>query len=520
MADSFIGCHVALSLLSGVRLDGCVAHIDPLTQQMTLREVTIYFPGQQQPHQTPIYGVVGKDIADLEILANPPAINIPSNKTQTTASPPARQPPPPTTSQSSTTFVEHTQNGHVSPILDQLLLDSPRASRSPVAPRSRAKPKPSKSTSAATDRRRNRQRQPEANDWAGEDVKEYLQEEFDFQANLDMFDKAKVFAEIRESDQTDADTLLVSINRLPKKINLLPSENVLERRISQPNESMGDESDNASNSPCPHPVPTRPVSAKKITIATAEDKCVCPIVSPLQMAHAEHECVAVMGIDEDLFIENGGRGLCQLALKVSSHRQADGPLHFVILANNGKNGAYGLCAARHLRNHGHRVSVCLASGDVKMADVTQRQWHIAQAMGSHLHHGIQGLQQIGQGDMIIDAMLGAETKLTDLQDERSTYLSICDMMQWVNDQAAPVLSVDFPSGVDAGTGHPQHPMHYIQPTWTACLAAPKTGCISSRVTGELYMIDLGYPRQCWKRAGLKKATFPWGTQFVVGLTYL
>lgn len=33
--------------------------------------------------------------------------------------------------------------------------------------------------------------------WAGEDVDIFREEEFDFQKNLDMFDKAKVFAEIR-----------------------------------------------------------------------------------------------------------------------------------------------------------------------------------------------------------------------------------------------------------------------------------------------------------------------------------
>lgn len=33
--------------------------------------------------------------------------------------------------------------------------------------------------------------------WAGEDVNDFKEEEFDFQANLNMFDKEKVFAEIR-----------------------------------------------------------------------------------------------------------------------------------------------------------------------------------------------------------------------------------------------------------------------------------------------------------------------------------
>jgi hypothetical protein len=35
------------------------------------------------------------------------------------------------------------------------------------------------------------------NGWAGEDVNIFIKEEFDFQKNLNMFDKAKIFAEIR-----------------------------------------------------------------------------------------------------------------------------------------------------------------------------------------------------------------------------------------------------------------------------------------------------------------------------------
>lgn len=41
------------------------------------------------------------------------------------------------------------------------------------------------------------QRQTTDNGWANEDVNQFREEEFDFQANLDMFDKAKVFAEIQ-----------------------------------------------------------------------------------------------------------------------------------------------------------------------------------------------------------------------------------------------------------------------------------------------------------------------------------
>lgn len=84
MAEAFIGFHVSLTLHSGINLTGTVAHIEPSTQQMTLKDgktailmtiltlsiVALFFPGQS-PHHTPIYGVVGSDIADLQILPTP-----------------------------------------------------------------------------------------------------------------------------------------------------------------------------------------------------------------------------------------------------------------------------------------------------------------------------------------------------------------------------------------------------------------------------------------------------------------
>ncbi|KAJ3162212.1 enhancer of mRNA decapping [Irineochytrium annulatum] len=57
------------------------------------------------------------------------------------------------------------------------------------------------------------------NEWADGDVHDLLENDFDFEASLQLFDKSQVFAEIRESDATDPETLLVSHNRLPRHGN-------------------------------------------------------------------------------------------------------------------------------------------------------------------------------------------------------------------------------------------------------------------------------------------------------------
>jgi len=69
--------------------------------------------------------------------------------------------------------------------------------------------------------------------WATEDVTDFKEMEFDFQGNLDRFDKKTVFSQIKAEDTTADEARLVSFNRLPKwdkapeRKNYRNNENVL-----------------------------------------------------------------------------------------------------------------------------------------------------------------------------------------------------------------------------------------------------------------------------------------------------
>ncbi|MDJ0635857.1 MAG: NAD(P)H-hydrate epimerase [Xenococcaceae cyanobacterium MO_188.B29] len=52
--------------------------------------------------------------------------------------------------------------------------------------------------------------------------------------------------------------------------------------------------------------------------------------------------------------------------------------NIVVLAGSGGNGGDGICAARHLANHGAKVKLCLSSSD-RLKEVPQWQRHIFQA---------------------------------------------------------------------------------------------------------------------------------------------
>ncbi len=73
----------------------------------------------------------------------------------------------------------------------------------------------------------------------------------------------------------------------------------------------------------------------------------------------------------------------------------------------------------------------------------------------------------------------------------------------MNAHAAPVLSLDLPSGLEATSGTVFDPC--VRADATLALALPKTGLWAPgarRVSGELYLADIGVPQEVYARLGL------------------
>ncbi|CDS07328.1 hypothetical protein LRAMOSA01277 [Lichtheimia ramosa] len=493
MAEAFLGLVISLQLHSGLELTGTVAHIEPTTQQMTLKEAQLLFPGQP-PHFTSVYGVSGKDIADLQVVSKPTA---------------DQQVQPTKTSNSTSKKQQASSINH-----ERVSNDNNQRTRQ----KKNNTPKRSASARKARQQQQQNGKNVSSNGWADEDVDGFKEKEFDFQANLSMFDKEKVFAEIRELDETAPETLLVTLNRLPRKpdaarTKLLPTENVLDNE----RESIGEESDTESSTTDERKHVNGNHYGKHQTpsIRTLDTHISCIPVSPLQMAHAEHECIKT-GPSEVQLIENGGRGVCALTLQLiggSRRIQSDDIPVIIMLTGNNKIGAYGLAAARHLINHGCHVVVCASEQRQGLGDAIAQQEAMFEHVGGKIVYDIQELSQ-WSADLIVDAMVGSQHNVLENDDDQQEYESLCKMIQWTSQQSSPVLSIDFPSALGDDREY------CIHPQWTVCLGAPKTGCLSSQVTGELYITDIGIPKTCWKRAGVKGWSAPWGADFVVALEYV
>ncbi len=73
-------------------------------------------------------------------------------------------------------------------------------------------------------------------------------------------------------------------------------------------------------------------------------------------------------------------------------------------------------------------------------------------------------------------------------------LTAADLISWANEQAAPILALDAPSGVDTTTGTVFEPA--VRATATMTLALPKEGLRAPDVEqhiGALYLADIGVP---------------------------
>ncbi|KAF9951966.1 enhancer of mRNA decapping [Mortierella alpina] len=435
--------------------------------------------------------------------------------------------------------------------------------------------------SASVGKRSSRKYKEPVHEWAQGDTEDFKDEDFDFQHNLGLFDKAGVFAKIREADDTAPESLLVNLNRNPNRSRaieespmlrkLLPTEMVLdpapkrpsaysktansgtgalESGLSEEDEADESEDDDSWNSSSVEeeasiapvaPMKARAGASKGASAATATGFKVdgdggssagcgasskrravkiqtlsgvsCPTVTSLQMQEVERLSALEMGLSDEQMIENGGRGAAMMCLqalggsrRIQPNNHNEAPI-VVILVGNNRTGAYALCAAGS--NHEGQLHAMVAS---------QSRAFLA-AGGEEIHTIPELPQSSSPVDLIMDGMLGYQYTVRDIVDayERET---VCDLMDWANDNKAPVLSLDMPSGVHGTTGQGDRTKFCVRPKWTLCLGAPKSGCRSRSTTGELFLTDLGIPRGCWKKAGVKGWGMPWGADFLVGLEYI
>lgn len=223
------------------------------------------------------------------------------------------------------------------------------------------------------------------------------------------------------------------------------------------------------------------------------ERVAVPTVSTTQMQEVDRLMIADYGVDLLQMMENAGRSLATLARRLLGGDVTDRPV--VVLAGRGNNGGGGLAAARHLLNWGAWVQIVCSYPLEAYKGAAAHQLRTLQAMGAPLAWAEDGWE-LPPADLLIDAIIGYGLR----GDPRG---SARTLIQLANSSAAPILSLDTPSGVDTAAGRVFAP--HIQAAATLTLALPKTGFRqpeAAAACGDLYLADISVPAALYARLGI------------------
>jgi len=224
-----------------------------------------------------------------------------------------------------------------------------------------------------------------------------------------------------------------------------------------------------------------------------------PYLTSEQMREVDRVMTEDFHIDLGRMMENAGRGLAHLARERFLAKDPRDK-SVIVLAGTGGNGGGAMAAARRLHGWGATVGVVATREPEHMDAVPGEQLRILEMMDVPLSVG--EVPPSRPPDLIIDGVIGYS-----LQGAPRGIAK--ELIDWANGTVVPVLSLDVPSGFDAGRGLVFAPI--VKATATMTLALPKVGFRedgAADVVGELYLADIGVPRELYAREPLSLTVGP------------
>ena len=195
------------------------------------------------------------------------------------------------------------------------------------------------------------------------------------------------------------------------------------------------------------------------------------------------------GIDEATLMARAGQAAWRFLLEHWPQAQRIG-----VVCGPGNNGGDGYVLAELARASGRRVRVLHLGDAAQAGDV--RAGAAREAALAYLGNGgvverFEVATGLGDADVWVDALFGIGLS-------RAPDAAAAALIDALNAQAAPVLAIDVPSGLDADTGHT--PGIAVRAAATISFIAGKTGLYTGRArahVGHLRVADIGVPPACF-----------------------
>lgn len=369
--------------------------------------------------------------------------------------------------------------------------------------------------------------------------------EFDFAANLAMFDKKSVFADFQKNDSVNPEDRLVGHNKLEinqnknKKDKYDNDEMVLDVNktdnwdligstlSSKSKDSIGQIKSIPSNAHDYKEKSTVSNMNKNFKLVNSQNLNVVPLCSPVQLLEIERLSTDSYGISPSIMVELCASNLSQLittnilggSTRLSKKKNHNLPPLVLLLIGSGRCGSRAFATGRHLTNHGVRVLAFVISND----DVDKElsiQWSLFEKCGGKvitsscsalintINHELDT-----PVELIIDALQGYDDHLEDIFYQEEQQKELTRLISWCNEplQECKIMSLDIPSGIDGGSGTVLDPSLKLNCKWCVSMGLPITGLIHAYKNGHLaydedgqtlhYLVDVGIPNKVYSSKG-------------------
>lgn len=229
-----------------------------------------------------------------------------------------------------------------------------------------------------------------------------------------------------------------------------------------------------------------------------------PALTPSQMAAVDKAMFDVCGLDVLQVMEVAGRAIAVWIRR--EHFSGDCvDRQIVVLCGSGGNGGDGLVAARYLAGWGAEPRVVLSSMPAP-GTAAAHQLDIVRRLAIPEVRAEVAFES--PTDLIVDGLLGFSGR-------GAPHGVVAGHIETANQQAAAVVAIDVPSGLDGATGEVYSPC--IRAAVTVTLGLPKTGLLAESarsVTGRLVVADIGIPDVAFRSAGIELPLVRWRSEFV------
>lgn len=216
----------------------------------------------------------------------------------------------------------------------------------------------------------------------------------------------------------------------------------------------------------------------------------CMVMTRDKVRAFDARAINTLGIPGVALMENAGRSCAELVVdKLKGNTEPK----VCVFCGTGNNGGDGYVIARHLLNHGLKVTVVVCGDYNKIKGDAKTNLNILERMGQSIERLNPADNDIAErvahfnagSSVIVDALFGTGLK-GQLSDEYKR------LIESINTCNIPVLAVDIPSGLDCDSGKPLGAA--IRAKWTVTFVAVKKGFLTAdtaQYTGEIFVASIG-----------------------------